>query len=354
MTSIAPTSAGKRAGNLPHVEADYPVFEIPSALRRSVATALQQGETHYTVVAGVEPVRTEVMAALVTRGIAADTADLLLTAGEQESRFLAIQALRRSGATIAIPAVVHPGAQQAATLLSNPPIRMEVDPQRLTVTAAGVRSAIDAGATALYIENPARLTGACIPQAELAEIRTLCTDAKVWIVWDAGLSEWTAAASATTLGTGDQTLTLGMPWPTLGLEPWSPGFLVGPPEMLSHCRSIKQVISICTNTLTQWSGAGGTAVYAAEHRDRLGAQQQRYGEAISAATQAGLTPLPGEAVATLALQVTAEQQSRIDACAIPYSDGALFGAAGVIRLVIAGDESTARALLAYADQEVSS
>ena len=167
MTSIAPTSAGKRAGNLPHVEADYPVFEIPSALRRSVATALQQGETHYTVVAGVEPVRTEVMAALVTRGIAADSADLLLTAGEQESRFLAIQALRRSGATIAIPAVVHPGAQQAATLLSNPPIRMEVDPQRLTVTAAGVRSAIDA-ALKEYEKLGAKLVPISLPRTELS------------------------------------------------------------------------------------------------------------------------------------------------------------------------------------------
>jgi len=32
---------------------EYPVLDIPSALRRSVAEALQRGETHYTDVAGV-------------------------------------------------------------------------------------------------------------------------------------------------------------------------------------------------------------------------------------------------------------------------------------------------------------
>src|SRR4051794_1962905 len=179
---------GRTAAKPAVLAREYPVLDIPSALRHSVAEALQRGETHYTDVAGVEPVRRELAETLARHGIPVSADGILLTAGDQESRFITIHGLGRAGGALALPAVVYPGTRQAAVVRGGSPVSIAADPVTGLITVQGVRAALEAGATTIYLENPGRLTGKLIDPAELADIAALIVAADARAICDEGLA----------------------------------------------------------------------------------------------------------------------------------------------------------------------
>lgn len=314
--------------------ADYPRLAIPSALRSAVAQALIDGQTHYTDARGVPTLRKQLAAAL-----ASDTPDdILLVSGEQEARFLAIQALQGSGAVVALPEVVHPGAPKAAALRGPEPLRFDAQhgPDGI---AGAVGAALAGGASAIYLENPVRLSGRLLDHDQLAAVAQAIVAAGATAVCDEGLAGWLRpGAHVTSLaslpGMAGRTLLIGTPWPGLGLEHAGVAYLTGPTELIAKCLTLKQTISICTSTLTQWMIDGGGTVQADEHAARMSELLELRREAEDAARRAGAEILPGDVSAILALRAGPQLAARLAAAHGSAIDGAAWGAPGVVRLTL--------------------
>ncbi|NLE57620.1 MAG: hypothetical protein GX616_04620, partial [Planctomycetes bacterium] len=94
---------------------DQPASFLDYEMVESARQAVESGQTHYVDVPGVMPLREALAGYLGEMGASGYGAgEVLVSAGVQEARFLAIQMMAGLGGEIALPAVVHPGVRKAA------------------------------------------------------------------------------------------------------------------------------------------------------------------------------------------------------------------------------------------------
>ena len=99
---------------------DQPVAPLPAAVAAGASDALASGQTHYVEVGGVAPLVTRLQAMLAEAAPGGVAPAVIVTAGVQEARFLAIQVVGEKAGGLALPAVCDPGVRRAAALRSLP------------------------------------------------------------------------------------------------------------------------------------------------------------------------------------------------------------------------------------------
>lgn len=323
------------------------------ALADAATSALRSGQTHYVDVPGIGPLR-EALAAYLKDIFAAsyESKHVLVTAGVQESRFLALQKIGEQFDRVLIPSVVHPGARRALGTRPLPVREIDVDEANgYLPTLESIRQALaDGGSHLLYLESPSRLTGKAYSADEMAELTELLRANGAGLVVDEGLAPWVADGAFTSAAAHDDdaasVAVLGEAWPGMGLDSWFIGFVAAPEPWFEPMRSQKQIMAICTSTAAQYAALEAAQHYAnnrSEQREQLAAQRKRVTEL---AQSSGLEVLPGEAQSIVALR-SGDSSSLLRQLAeggYEAADGTDFGASNVVRLAITPDESSLNAL----------
>ena len=313
----------------------------------SASEALEAGQTHYVDVPGIAPLRAAIAEHLNrTAATHYQPANILITAGMQEARFLSIQKISERSASIAVPQVVHPGVRKA----------LGVRPRKLAWlpadAASGYLPAVESVAQAManghrlfYLESPSRLSGAIYSAAEVAAISQLAKENDAAVIWDQGLAEWVADdADCVSLAHHDsdtaQTAAIGEAFPGMGLASWFIGYIAAPTDWLPAMQSQKQTMAICTSTATQFAALEASALYAETHA----AQRSRLNDArrtlIEAANAANLDVIPGNTASILALRLPASS-AQIRQAGFEFAAGDLFGAPEAIRLTVGSSAAPA-------------
>ncbi|MGH2375279.1 MAG: aminotransferase class I/II-fold pyridoxal phosphate-dependent enzyme [bacterium] len=325
----APTAAGR------DLSGDHPVFDLTPEVRTNTRAALDRGETHYADVPGVAELRDAASRALRAWGLNVDGADgLVITAGEQEGRFLAIQMLAHLGYRVVLPEVVHPGARKAAALGRVDVERVAVDPATLMPDLSSVRRALAGGRVALYLESPNRLTGRVIDRGLVTAIAEEVARSRGIIIWDAALSPWVPddidyAMVGALQGMADHTVTIGSLWAGTGIEGWLAAYMAGPPSLLAQGKSLKQILAICTTTPAQWAALGALQTRESEHRARRDLLLKHKRNAVALLPSA---VLPGEAASVIAVRLP-RSVNLTGLPALPMR-GDAFGAPGSLRFTV--------------------
>ncbi|MDR7468015.1 MAG: pyridoxal phosphate-dependent aminotransferase [Armatimonadota bacterium] len=328
---------------------DHPLFPIPPEALRELAAALDRSETHYTDVMGVAPLRAGVARLLGALGLGIrDPATILVSSGEQESRFLALQTLSRAGRALLLPAVVHPGAWLAARVVPGGRIeRLPVD-ETLTPTQESVRAAFARHASAaLYLEVPNRFTGRAVASDRFAALLQEVQRADGMMVVDAGIAPWLppslVPAPLADSVAAERIWLLGSLCPGTGVDGWQIGYLAVPPEWIGAARSLKQIIAICTSVPVQWAAVGALQAAGEVHAARRETLRQLRADALRHLPQSEV--LPGDAATVLAIRYGSGKPP-----ALPFvaASGEAFGLPGALRLTItpSGEAVAAAALLA--------
>ncbi len=328
---------------------DHPIFDLAPEARRAASDALEAGETHYADVPGIAPLREAVARSLAGWGMTVDAGEgLIIAAGEQEARFLALQTLAHAGYRVVLPSVVHPGARKAVALGRVTVDRMPLDAATMTPAIDDVARALALGRPALYLESPNRLTGKVIERPQVEAIAEEARRADAFVVWDASLAPWVPPEPAPAMigalpGMAERTITLGTLWSGAGVDGWLAAYLAGPPALFGQARSLKQIIAICTTTPAQWGVLGilkaGTEALAARraHLQRIKTEAARH-------LRSGV--LAGEAASVLAVRPREPLDlSRLPARPMP---GEPFGAPGVLRFTVTPSGEVVGALRALA------
>lgn len=339
----APTAAGR------DLSGDHPVFDLAPEVRANTRAALDRGETHYADVPGVAELRDEAARALRARGLNVNGADgLIITAGEQEARFLAIQMLAHLGYRVLLPEVVHPGARKAAALGRVDAGRFAVSSTTFMPDLSSVRGALAGGRAALYLESPNRLTGKVIDRGLLTAIAEEISRSGGVIIWDAALSPWVPdnvdyAMAGALQGMADHTVTIGGLWSGTGIEGWLAAYMAGPPSLLTQGKSLKQILAICTTTPAQWAALGALQTRETEHRVRRDLLLKHKRDALALLPSA---VLPGEAASVIAIRLPGPVTlTGLPARPMP---GEAFGAPGCLRFTVTPDGDVVGALRSLA------
>ncbi len=335
----APTAAGR------DLSGDHPVFDLAPEARAKTRAALDRGETHYADVPGVAELRDEAARTLRAKGLNVNGADgLIITAGEQEARFLAIQMLAHLEYRVLLPEVVHPGAPKAAALGRVDVARVAVDPTNFLPDVSSVRRALAGGPAALYLESPNRLTGKVIDRRLLTTIAEEVRRSDSIIIWDAALVPWVPndvdyVMAGALQGMADSTVTIGGLWSGTGIEGWLAAYLAGPPSLLTQGKSLKQILAICTTTPAQWAALGALQTRETDHRNRRDLLLKHKRDALALLPSA---VLPGEAASVVALRLPRP----VTLTGLPARPmrGEAFGAPGCLRFTVTPDGSVVGAL----------
>ncbi len=242
---------------------DHPGFPLLPEARDEAVAAVARGETRYVDGAGIAPLREEAARSLRGLGLEVDAQrGLMITGGEQEARFLAIQALVGAGYRLILPSVIHPGVRKAAAIHARGVVVLPCDPATGAPDPGEIRRALQpAVRTALVLESPNRLTGKVIPAAAVGEISAIVAAANGMVVWDASLAPWVPTDVAYLAGGSlpdarERTVTLGTVWAGAGVEGWMIGYLALPLDLYPLARRLKQIMLLCTSVPVQWGTLG--------------------------------------------------------------------------------------------------
>jgi aspartate/methionine/tyrosine aminotransferase len=235
----------QRTLNLPplhEVSEDALNSRVPSGVLEAAAEALERGETHYTDRPGIVLLRQLVAEELIERyGIAMTPKDITITCGATEARFVAIKLLAKPAAVVASigDASLIVGAVQLAN--------------------AALTTSVDAGAAVWYASPHVD------HHAESAWIK-VAIDQQAWIIWD-------MSAGASNSGNNSfhpaQNPDLAPHVVTIGglddpLPGWRVGWLAGS-EAAEKLRALKQSMTICATSISQWAAAEYITVAASAH-----------------------------------------------------------------------------------------
>lgn len=325
------------------LSSEQPLLTMPPSVTQVASDKMAAGETHYADIAGIQPLKECVCSFLRRLGVEATSDQILITAGEQETRFLCItsQSFHGDARKIALPAVVHPGARDAAGYRHFEEIEIQVD-ENLQPTPDGINRALDEGADILYFESPNRLTGRVFDEAFTRSVLKVADAAGATIVWDQGLAPWVHGQEyrgALSYGITDSVRAIGAATVATGMESWPLGYIVSSADVLNgQIRLLKQIICICTSTVSQW-GAVEAHRYVDEQLDdiRQTLHRRRTEAAELLSDRAGTEVLSAPTSSHLALQFAEEREfarakSVLDEKGYCYIDGEHFGAPRVIRL----------------------
>ena len=327
---------------------DQPTMPPSPTIQASSLAALERGETHYVDTLGIAPLREQLAQYLQQMGIAESLPSrVLATAGFQECRFLTLQKLGELLGPVGLPSIVHPGARQALGVRERAIVEFAVEPtgDRLP-TPAAIEAALQSGAKLLYLESPSRLTGAVYDAASVAAIAALLQSYDASAIWDQGLSPWVENyhSLAAVPGIADRVVAIGEAWPGQGLEGWPISYISGKAEWLEPMRSLKQIMSICTNTASQYAALAASYQYDTLHPEQLQKLTTTRQSALAQAKQLGVESIPGGAVNLVTLLDNGTVASKLKAAGYDYADGAAFGAPGTLRLAVTLDGALIQSL----------
>jgi aspartate/methionine/tyrosine aminotransferase len=334
--------------DLQDLSADHPTMQPDQAIVDFVTAGLEAKQTHYVDVPGMPPLREALTKYLQGQGYApVKVANVMVTAGMQEARFLSLQILGRLLGPVALPAVVHPGARKALGIRPlNVAAPLPVDPAAgYLPTVAGIQAALEGGAKVLFLESPVRLTGAAFGKDAVAEIARLANQYDAAVIWDQGLAPWVQdyVSIWNEPGMDQRAVLLGEAFPGVGIEAWYIGYVTaGNADWWEKMRRDKQAISICTATPDQLGAIKAAEVYPSLHPGQF--------ERLAALRRAALNlvadkAVPGQAVNVLAVNLAQAMDAAIlRRNGFGFADGADFGARGVIRLAVTPNNAIADAL----------
>ena len=209
----------------PNQPSDPASSAIPSeTVRLSVADALLRGETHYTDRPGLLALRVAIAEKLIERfAMQVDAeADMVVTCGVTEARFVALQQLLGPDAILVAP--LHGERVEGAALL-----------RRAHLVTVAVTNA-----TALYL-----VSSMAEPECRAA---IAAAPANASIVYEIE-RDANAFHPAKIAGCAARTTTIG----ELGSDGWRIGYLVSPRAASPGMRDFKLALTICSSSLSQWA-----------------------------------------------------------------------------------------------------
>jgi len=142
-------------------------FAPPPAATEAVATALAQGKTRYTPVAGILSLREAIADQLeVELGVRYPTQDIVVSCGAKHSLHNLVQVLCNPGDELLVPSPFWLSYPAMARLASATPVSVPTGPD-FKMSPEALEAAITPKSRVLILNSPANPTGAVYSEAEL-------------------------------------------------------------------------------------------------------------------------------------------------------------------------------------------
>lgn len=252
-----PSAPFTNADDTIDLSAVYLSESAPTHIGLGAQDALDRGETHYVDRLGIKPLREAIAATMAHDGIPNVTADnVLVTSGAQEALFIALRALVRAQDEILVPDPGYRLIEPLAELGDGVVVPVASAAENFEITAESYAAALTPRSRYLVVLSPNPATCKVISPHEFAKLLLLAEQHDLVILYDAALSAGIYAPGADpnfANGIPDRVLWIGSLSKLYRMSGWRIGWIAGSATRLKPLRDLKQALSICSASLSQWA-----------------------------------------------------------------------------------------------------
>lgn len=288
LTLLAAQTARQHALGPPVTDLTRPATpSVPEHIGGAAKAALDRGETHYTSRPGVPELRQAIARRLTDEGFPATAETVVVANGGTEALYIVLQAMLERGDRIAL---VEPVPSHVREMIQF--IGAELVP---IATKAGDRFVPDktivqaSTAKVLLIQSPSPVTGVAVPLETLTALIEQASEQGVTVVLDRSLVSASYDTNGARFGRPDlgaSVVTIGSFSVGHGLSGWRVGYFSTPPDRIKPFRELKQALSICTTSISQYAALAaldGPQEWITERRAEFVARRDRVASMVEAA-----------------------------------------------------------------------
>ncbi len=327
------------AGEVIDLARTYLTEPVPAHIVQAAHDALDKGQTHYVDRLGIKPLREAIAATLTQEGNGGITPDnILVTSGAQEALFVTLRSLMKPGDEILVPDPGYPLMHPIAELAGGVVVPVSSAADGFACKASQYAAAITQRTRFLLLLSPNPATCQLIAPQELDHLLRLAKQHQLIVILDAALSRGIFEGSALETfpnGLPERLVLISSLSKFYRMSGWRIGWIVGSDALLPPLRDLKQALSICSASISQWAAVAALT----GPQDWLSEQQAAFANQRDLTTHAlnamGLTCIPPDAAFYLFVDIRrtgltsqaftnlARNQARVR-----VTPGTKFGAAG--------------------------
>ena len=238
-----------------------PGFATPAHIGKAAADAIVRGETHYTVNAGILPLR-EALAKKMQekKGVAYDPQkEIIITSGGVEALFLSFKAILNPGDEVIVGTPAFPNYFGQIALCDAKVVMVPLlEEDDFCYNVANLRKAVTDKTKAILINSPSNPIGSVTGEKILREIADLCIEKDLYLITDEVYQEFIYTDTpyfsiASCPGMKERTLIVDSFSKTYAMTGWRCGFVLGPEAMISQMVKMQESVVSCVNTPTQYA-----------------------------------------------------------------------------------------------------
>jgi aspartate aminotransferase len=239
-----------------------PDFDTPQNIKDAAIAAIQRGETKYTPVAGIVPLR-EAIAAKFKRenGLDYKPSQTLVGTGGKHVLFNAFMATLNPGDEVVIPAPYWVSYPEMILLCGGTPVCIETKIENnFKMTAEELDRAITPRTKWFMFNSPSNPSGAAYSRDELKALTdVLMKHPHVWVLTDDmyehlvfGDFVYTTPAQVEP-GLMDRTLTMNGVSKAYAMTGWRIGYAAGPDKLIKAMELVQGQQTSGTSSISQWA-----------------------------------------------------------------------------------------------------
>ncbi|OYU49582.1 MAG: aspartate aminotransferase [Rhizobiales bacterium PAR1] len=239
-----------------------PDFDTPQNIKDAAIAAIQRGETKYTPVAGIQPLREAICAKFKREnGLDYKPSQVIVGTGGKQVLFNAFMATINPGDEVVIPAPYWVSYPEMIALFGGVPVYVTTKMENnFKLTAAELEAAITPKTKWFMFNSPSNPSGAAYSRSELKALTdVLMRHPHVWVLTDDmyehlvfGDFVYTTPAQVEP-GLYDRTLTMNGVSKAYAMTGWRIGYAAGPEKLIKAMDLIQGQQTSGASSIAQWA-----------------------------------------------------------------------------------------------------
>lgn len=238
-----------------------PDFVTPQNIMDAASRAMNEGQTHYTLNAGILPLRKAVAKRLHDKNsIFVDPEkEIIITAGGMEALILCMMVLINPGDEVILSDPYWPNHPAQVKMCGGIPRLVKVyESDGFIYNCDNIRKAINKNTKAILVNSPANPTGGVVDKETMKEIAKIAIENDLIVISDEVYqhflydgAEFVSISSFE--GMKERTVIIDSFSKTYAMTGWRVGYAAGPEEIIQNMIKLQENVVGCINTPTQYA-----------------------------------------------------------------------------------------------------
>lgn len=248
----------KQGKSIIHMEIGRPDFDSPQCAKNAAITALNNGDVHYTDMAGTHKLREAVAEKyLKDNSMQLDPdKNIVITSGAIEALTATFLTMLEPGDEVIVPSPYFPAYADQIALANGVLVKAQTTIENeFRLKVADLKNSISNKSKVLLLNTPNNPSGAVLTKQDLEEISNLAIEHNLWVIsdecYEKFLYEGDHISIASLPGMAERTVTISAASKTWSMTGWRVGWIVCPEQMRPFANKCHQNLTTCATSFAQ-------------------------------------------------------------------------------------------------------